>query len=173
MTLLVRGGGYFEGPRWHEGQWWVSDFQRCGLFTVSAAGREDLIVTVPGQSSGLGWLPDGSMLIVSMKDRRLLRRNPQGKLEEYADLTAYGHGHINDMVVDPSGQAYVGQFGFDIDGHAKPAKTTLIKVAPDRSVSVVADELFFPQWHGDNPRWFHADRGRGIGRLLHRILHRR
>ena len=144
LDLLLEGGGYFEGPRWHEGCWWVSDFQRSGLFTVTTAGTETLIETVAGQSSGIGWLPDGSMLIVSMKDRRLLRRTQNGTVEQYADLSGFGTSHINDMVVSVTGHAYIGQFGFDIDAHAKPAKTTLLKAAPDRSVSVVADELFFP-----------------------------
>jgi sugar lactone lactonase YvrE len=84
------------------------------------------------------------MLIVSMKDRRVLRRSADGLIETYADLSTLGTSHINDMVVSTTGHAYIGQFGFDIDAHAKPAKTTLIKVAPDRSVAVVADELFFP-----------------------------
>jgi sugar lactone lactonase YvrE len=144
LQLLRDGGGYYEGPRWHAGAWWISDFQRCGLFTVTPQGTETLVATIPAQSSGLGWLPDGSLLIVSMKEHRLLRRSASGAIEEYADLSAYGQGHLNDMVVSRNGHAYIGQFGFDIDGHAKPAKTTLIKVAPDRTVSVVAGELFFP-----------------------------
>lgn len=144
LSLLVEGGGYFEGPRWHQGCWWVSDFQRCGLFKVTPDGRQTLVQTVAAQSSGLGWLPDGSMLIVSMKDRRLLRRCLDGTVEQYADLNGFGAGHINDMVVSASGHAYIGQFGFDIDGHEKPAKTSLVRVAPDGSVRIVAEDLFFP-----------------------------
>lgn len=145
LTVLVDGGGYYEGPRWRVDRWWVSDFQRNGLFTVSPDGREELVANFPAQSSGLGWLPDGSLLVVSMKDHKLMHRRAEGgAFTEYADLSAYGQGHLNDMVVSADGHAYVGQFGFDIDAGARPSKTTLIKVAPDRSISVVADELFFP-----------------------------
>jgi sugar lactone lactonase YvrE len=144
LKVLVDGGGYFEGPRWHDGRWWVSDFQRHGLFTVTTDGREDRIATFPAQSSGLGWLPDGSLLVVSMKDHRVHRRTKDGAMTVYADLTEYGQGHLNDMVVSAAGHAYIGQFGFDIDAAEKPRKTTLIKIAPDGSVSVVAEDLFFP-----------------------------
>jgi sugar lactone lactonase YvrE len=144
LTLLREGGGYYEGPRWHQGQWWISDFHRAGLFTVTPEGKETLIATVPTQSSGLGWLPDGSLLIVSMKDHRLLRRLSDGSIEEYADLSAFGRSHLNDMVVNHNGHAYIGQFGFDIDAHAKPAKTSLIHVNPERRAALVAEDLFFP-----------------------------
>jgi sugar lactone lactonase YvrE len=144
LEVLLGAGGFFEGPRWHQGRWWVSDFQRSSLLTVSEDGREELVAHIPGQSSGLGWLPDGSLLIVSMKDHLLLRRTQDGHIERYADLSAFGEGHLNDMVVSASGHAYVGQFGFDIDAGAAPKKTTLIRVAPDRSVSIAADQLFFP-----------------------------
>lgn len=144
LKLLVEGGGYFEGPRWHDGCWWISDFHRQGLFTVSSEGHEELIATIPAQSSGLGWLPDGSLLIVSMKDHRVLQRTADGEISEYADLRAFGAGHLNDMVVSSSGHAYIGQFGFDIDAGEKPVKTTLLRVAPDRSISVAAEDLFFP-----------------------------
>lgn len=144
LKMLREGGGYYEGPRWHEGRWWVSDFHRLGLFTVTTDGIEERVASFPHQSSGLGWLPDGSLLVVSMKDHRLMRRTTDGEITEYADLSEFGAGHLNDMVVSRSGHAYIGQFGFDIDAGAKPAKTTLLCVAPDRSVRVVADELFFP-----------------------------
>jgi sugar lactone lactonase YvrE len=144
LDVLVNGGGFFEGPRWHEGRWWVSDFQRNALLAISPDGAEKLIAEVAGQSSGLGWLPDESLLIVSMKDHRLLRRTSDGVINEYANLAEYASSHLNDMVVSRDGHAYIGQFGFDIDSGALPAKTTLIKVSPDRSISVVADDLFFP-----------------------------
>jgi sugar lactone lactonase YvrE len=144
LDVLVDGGGYYEGPRWHDGRWWISDFHRTSVFTITPDGTEEHVLTVEEQSSGLGWLSDGSMLIVSMKDHRILRRTSDGAVEEYADLSALGQGHLNDMVVSADGHAYVGQFGFDIDGGEKPSKTTILHVAPDRSVSVAADDLFFP-----------------------------
>ena len=89
LTPFVEGGAFFECPRWRDGRWWVSDFYREAVYTVSTDGREELVVEVEHQPSGLGWLPDGSMLIVSMKDQRVLRRDPDGSVSVHADLGAF------------------------------------------------------------------------------------
>ena len=80
MTLqtLLDNGSFFEGPRWHEGRWWVSDFYRHRVITVDPDGREEEVMHVEGQPSGLGWMPDGSLLVVSMHDQRILRRAADG-----------------------------------------------------------------------------------------------
>ena len=78
LTPLFEGGNYFECPRWHDGRWCVSDFYRHAVFTYRPDGREELVLEVEGQPSGLGWLPDGDLLVVSMKDRRVLRRAADG-----------------------------------------------------------------------------------------------
>src|SRR5260370_33644759 len=70
MQTLLEGGSFFEGPRWHEGRWWVSDFYRHVVQTVDGDGRAEEVLEVEGQPSGLGWMPDGSLLVVSMRDRR-------------------------------------------------------------------------------------------------------
>jgi sugar lactone lactonase YvrE len=96
-----------------------------------------------GPVSGLGWLPDGRMLVVSMNDRRLLRIEPDGKAVLHADLGGVATGNCNDMVVDDHGRAYVGNFGAGYPGsEIKPAK--MARVDPDGRVSVAADELIFP-----------------------------
>jgi sugar lactone lactonase YvrE len=99
---------------------------------------------VEGQPSGLGWLPDGSMLVVSMTDHRLLRRYPDGSIEEHADLTGHCGGLLNDIVVDTQGRAYVGDFGFDLMTGADPKPTSLKRVDLDGTVTVVAEDLWFP-----------------------------
>ena len=71
-------------------------------------------MTVDGQPSGLGWMPDGSLLIVSMTDHRILRRSPTGRVTTHADIARFCGGWANDMVVDRAGRAYVGNFGFDL-----------------------------------------------------------
>lgn len=142
--VLVRGGSFFEGPRWHDGRWWVSDFYRHAVLAVSPDGREEQVMEVPGQPSGLGWLPDGSLLVVSMRDHRLLRRSPSGEVSEVADLSAHCGGHANDMVVDGRGHAYVGNFGFDLMGGGDPRTATLVRVDPDGSVAVAAEDVAFP-----------------------------
>jgi sugar lactone lactonase YvrE len=144
LKTLLEGGSFFEGPRWHEGRWWVSDFYRHLVLTVDSGGRAEEVMEVEQQPSGLGWMPDGSMLVVSMKDHRLLRRSPDGEVTEHADLTEHCGGHLNDMVVDRDGRAYVGNFGFDLMGGADPAPAALVRVDPDGSATVEADDLLFP-----------------------------
>jgi sugar lactone lactonase YvrE len=144
IETLADGGGFFEGPRWHDGRWWVSDFYRHGVFTYDTAGNEELVLSVEAQPSGLGWLPDGSLLVVSMRDHKLLRRDADGSVEEFADLSPYVGGHLNDMVVDTHGHAWVGNFGFDLMGQGKPATADLVRVDVDGTVSVAAEDLLFP-----------------------------
>ena len=110
--VLLDGLTFPEGPRWHEGRLWFSDFYDHRVVAVDLDGRSETIVEVPQQPSGLGWLPDGRLLVVSMLDRRLLRLDPDG-LTEVADLSELATGPCNDMVVDGEGRAYVGNFGFD------------------------------------------------------------
>lgn len=144
LEVLVGSGTFYEGPRWHDGQWWVSDFYRRTVFAVTPEGVPRAVLTVEHQPSGLGWLPDGTMLVVSMKDRRLLRRTPAGAVEEVADLSGLAAWHLNDMVVDQQGRAWIGNFGFDLMGGARPAPANLIRVDPDGRVGVVAEDMSFP-----------------------------
>jgi sugar lactone lactonase YvrE len=144
MEVLLEGGAFFEGPRWHEGRWWVSDFYRRTVSTVDEDGREDVVLEVPGQPSGTGWMPDGSLLVVSRKDMRILRRSPGGEVTEHADLSGLSSFHLNDMVVDAQGRAYVGNFGFDLMARAEPAPAELIRIDPDGRAEVAADGLMFP-----------------------------
>jgi sugar lactone lactonase YvrE len=111
--------------------------------TVDEAGNAETIVEVPGQPSGLGWRPDGTMLVVSMTDRRLMRF-ADGKLSVEAELKPLATGPCNDMVVDGKGRAYVGNFGYDRHAGEAQRTTCLIRVDPDRSVHKAADGLLFP-----------------------------
>jgi sugar lactone lactonase YvrE len=143
LTPFLNQLAFPESPRWHEGALWFSDFHTHRVQRVDMAGRCETVVTVPGQPSGLGWLPDGRLLIVSMTDRCLLRLD--GKvLTEVADLSALAPFHCNDMVVDARGRAYVGNFGFDFAAKQTPRTTGLILVQPDGQARVVADDLHFP-----------------------------
>ena len=144
MHTLLEGGTFFEGARWHDGAWWVADIYAHRVLRVTPHGEAATAAEVPQQPSGLGWLPDGRLLVVSMKDRRLLRQEANGHLVEHADLTAVTAGWANDMVVDGQGRAYVGNLGFDLFGTDTPAHTTLALVTPDGDARVVADDLRFP-----------------------------
>ncbi|EFF73561.1 SMP-30/gluconolactonase/LRE family protein [Achromobacter piechaudii] len=144
LSELASGYTYLEGLRWHEDRLWASDFYTGQVIAVDLAGKVETICHVPEQPSGLGWLPDGRLLISSMKDRKVLRRETDGTLAVHADLSALTGGHINDMVVDAEGRAYVGNFGFDLMAGAPVATTTLVKVDTDGVAQVVADGLCFP-----------------------------
>ncbi len=144
LSSLLEGGAFFESPRWHDGRWWVSDFYRQAVYTVTTDGSEELVLEVEHQPSGLGWLPDGSLLIVSRKDQRLLRRDREGSVTTHADLGAFTGSPLNDMVVDTRGRAWVGCFGFDLMAFADPQLAPLMRVDPDGSASLAADELMFP-----------------------------
>ena len=144
LTPFFEGGTYFECPRWHDGRWWASDFYRYAVFSYDADAREEKVVEVEGQPSGLGWLPGGDLLVVSMKDRRVLRRAADGAVTEHADVSALTTGHLNDMIVDRAGRAYAGNFGFDLMGGGRPATAALVRIDPDGSASVAAEDLWFP-----------------------------
>ena len=144
LEVLQGGGRFFEGPRWHDGRWYVSDFHRHVVQTVDEQGSAEVVLEVREQPSGLGWLPDGSLLVVSMKDHRLIRRWPDGRVTQHADVSRFCGGLLNDLVVDRSGRAYVGNFGFVLDRKSRPAPTVLVRVDLDGSSSVVAADLLFP-----------------------------
>jgi sugar lactone lactonase YvrE len=152
---IIATGVYFgEGPRWRNGRLWFSDFFAR---TVYSMGDDHKLVpecVLPDdQPSGLGWLPDGRLLVVSMVQRKVLRREADGTLAVHADLSQLAEFHCNDMVVDAQGRAYVGNFGFDLE-HAVETETiaellhektaTLVRVDPDGSVHAAATGLKFP-----------------------------
>jgi sugar lactone lactonase YvrE len=141
--VLLDGLAFPEGPRWHDGRLWFSDMHAHRVMTVDLEGRAETVVEVPNQPSGLGWLPDGRLLVVSMTDRRLLRLDGT-RLSEVADLSALASFHCNDMVVDTQGRAYIGNFGFDLHARAAVKTAELILVAPGAPPRVVADDLAFP-----------------------------
>ena len=144
MLTLVRDLHFPEGPRWRDGALYFSDFYRHTVFRMAPDGTLDTVAQVPEQPSGLGWLPDGRLLIVSMLNRRVLRQELDGSLSLHADLTEHAAWHCNDMVVDGIGRAYVGNFGFDSHGGAAPAGANLIAVDPDGKTWVAASDLMFP-----------------------------
>ena len=141
--LVAEGLAFPEGPRWHAGELWFSDMLGGVVMRVAADGSQHRVLDVPEQPSGLGWLSDGTMLVVSMRNRSLLRIE-SGRASIVADLSRLAPHHCNDMVVDVQGRAYVGNFGFDLPGGASPVPTGLVLVTPDGRARVVADGLLFP-----------------------------
>jgi len=141
--ILVGGLTFPEAPRWRDGKLWFSDFYSQRVLTVDLAGHLETVVEVPQRPSGLGWRPDGTLLVVSMLDRRVLRVDA-GKTHVVADLSALATGPCNDMVVDAAGAAYVGNFGFDRHRGEAERTTCLARVDADGRITRVADDLHFP-----------------------------
>lgn len=145
ISTVLTDRAYLECPRWHDGRIWVVDFYTHEVLSAAEDGYDLRVeAVVPQQPSGLGWLPDGRLLVVSMRDARLLRREADGTLVTHAELGAHVGGHPNDMVVDAQGRAFVGNFGFDLMGGAPIAPTGLVRVDPDGTVTPVAEDLWFP-----------------------------
>jgi sugar lactone lactonase YvrE len=155
QTRVLAEGVYFgEGPRWHGGRLWFSDFYAQAVKSVSLAGDVRTEFTIDDRPSGLGWTPDGTMLIVSMTKRQLLKRGADGVVSLHADLSGIATYHCNDMVVDAAGRAYVGNFGFDLDTAieakgiegvlADHPTAKLALVQPDGTISVAAEDMHFP-----------------------------
>jgi sugar lactone lactonase YvrE len=153
--VLREGLSFGEDPRWHDGRLWYSDFYRHAIFSIDEEGEEErLEVMVPNQPSGLGWLPDGDLLYVSMTDQRVMRRHDETSTL-FADISPYCGFWANDMVVSDSGFAYVGNFGFDLDVMMRdvgpagmmsspPPTANLVALDPSGAVVQVVPDMAFP-----------------------------
>ena len=143
--VLLTGLGFGESPRWHEGRLWFSDMGTNELSAVDTGGDREVIATIPGMPMGSGWLPepDGRMLIVSCRDGKLLRREPDGLLVLCCDLAGLDPHPWGDMAVDGRGNAYIGNIGFHFPDGA-PAPGILALVTPGGPVRSVANDLQFP-----------------------------
>jgi len=140
---VLDGLAFAEGPRWHEGALYFSDMHDGIVWRLTPEGVATKVAEVPGLPSGLGWLPDGSLCVVSMLDRLLLKHNGQG-FTTYAKLTFDTPYPINDMVIDRTGRAYIGGFGFDLNKREPPRPSVLFCVETYGSVRVAAENLLFP-----------------------------
>jgi sugar lactone lactonase YvrE len=137
--VLTSGLVFGEGPRWHYDRLWFSDMHGEAVWTVDLSGKRDLVVELPGRRpSGLGFLPDGDLLIVSMLEREILRWNESGTTL-HADLSNLVADACNDMVVSSEGRAYVGSFP-----PASAPVGSLIMVDADGEPHVVAEEMIIP-----------------------------
>lgn len=146
VHTVIAGISFGEAPRWREGALYLSDIHADRVLRVNPAeGTYEVVVQLQRPVSGLGWLPDGRMLVVSMHDRKVLRQEPNGELVEHADLSAIATWHANDMVVAADGTAYVGNFGFQITPVRAPTCTAaIIRISPTGGVSTAADGFWFP-----------------------------
>ena len=141
--VLLDGLIFPESPRWHEDKLWFVDMEDHKVMTVDLKGNTETILEISSRVSGLGWLPDNKLLVVSMDDNYLLRLDPEG-IKMVADFNEFGPVLMNDIVVDKKGRAYVGNFGFDYLNNKPFSPTKLILVYPNGDMKVVADNMAFP-----------------------------
>jgi sugar lactone lactonase YvrE len=134
---------FLEAPRWHAGELWVSDVFDHRVYALALDGSRRQVCEVPHRPSGLGFLPDGTLIVVSSKDRKLLRVE-DGSTTVYADLSGHASGDVNDFAIDSLGRVYVGNFGYDYDA-GEPRKTTALhRVDPDGAIRTAAEGVEFP-----------------------------
>jgi sugar lactone lactonase YvrE len=151
---LLDGLHFGEGPRWHGGRLWFSDVTGLAICSVGPAGNLQRELSWEERPSGLGWMPNGDLLFVSMERRSLYRWSGTGRPVLHADLGGVLEFHANDMVVDADGRAYVGNFGFDLHEELRrqgaPAvfavhpTASMALVQPDGTVERAAGDLHFP-----------------------------
>ena len=144
LETLHEGGFFFESPRWHAGHWWVSDMFGDRVLALSPSGSITAEHPFGGHPSGLGWLPDGRLLVVLMQDRAIVAVDASGNVTDYADLAGFGAGPANDLLVDSAGRAWVGYLGFDLAAGHTPASTTLVRVDPGGRTTPAASGLLTP-----------------------------
>ncbi|WP_456697692.1 SMP-30/gluconolactonase/LRE family protein [Aeromicrobium sp. P5_D10] len=145
LTIVLKDACFLEGSRWLDGRLWVSDCYTQRVISVEEDGSDARIEAhVPGQPSGLGSLPDGRLLAVSMRDQQIVRREADGTVVTHADLRGIANSQINDMAVDPQGRCWVGCFGFDIAAGAPMDAAVLVRADPDGHAEVVATDVWFP-----------------------------
>src|SRR5579883_2273071 len=140
---FVAGLKFPECPRWHDGRLWFCDMVAGEVLTATADGRAEGVVAVAGDPGGLGWLPDGRLLVVAMHERRLMVWDG-AELQLWADLAAIEPVASNDMVVDAAGRAYVSGFGFALSPTSEPAPASLAFVPAQGEARPFGDGLIFP-----------------------------
>ncbi|MCW2761239.1 MAG: hypothetical protein JWR85_1440 [Marmoricola sp.] len=143
-TTLVDGLAFPECPRWHDDALWFTDVAAGEVLRIDpATGSAVPVCAVPGHPAGIGFLPDGRLLVAVGQTKQLLRREPDGELGVHADLSEIATGMLNDMHVDPEGRAYVGNYGDDSVPPAPPFPAVLALVQPDGSVVPAAEGMRF------------------------------
>jgi sugar lactone lactonase YvrE len=140
--VLIDSLGFPEGPRWRDGKLWFSDFRLRRVCTVDLSGRLDVVLTLDDQPSGLGWHPDGDLLVVSMIQQKLLKFDGKS-ISTFADLSQLASYWCNDMVVDAKGNAYIGNFGAPLQTPAAKL-AEIILVRPNGKAEIVARDMVFP-----------------------------
>jgi sugar lactone lactonase YvrE len=143
LTVLLDGLLLPECPRWHDDRLWFSDVHDGRVWAMTEEGQAEPMVRVVDQAGGIGFLPDGRLLVVSMLGRALLRLDRDG-LTEVVDLDRFSPYPWKDLVVTADGRAYIGNYGHDAGRGEEPKGAPMVCVEPDGEAWVVAEQLLFP-----------------------------
>jgi len=135
LTPLANGFCFGEGPRWFEGLLWFSDMLGEAVHTVNLHGDMTKLPLTGHAPSGLAFRPDGSLLIASTEKRQVLRYDGDA-VSTVVDLSDVVPANLGDMVIDGIGRAYVGS-------QAREGGV-IVRIDPDDTAIVVADDLDFP-----------------------------
>jgi sugar lactone lactonase YvrE len=144
IRTIVDGLSFAEAPRWRDGALFIADMHANRILRIGDGGAIEVVVQHDRPLSGLGWLPDGRMLIVSMEELKILRQETDGRLVDHADLSGVAVFQANDLVVAKDGTAYASNFGFQLHPLGVPQTTSLPCITPDGKVSAATDDLWFP-----------------------------
>jgi sugar lactone lactonase YvrE len=144
FEVFCRDLAFPESPRWREGQLYLAEKRAGRVLAIGADGSKRTVAEIEGEPGGLGWTPDGDLLVVAMARRRVVRVDGVGRQHLYADLSSITTCKCNDMIVDANGNAYVGDFGYDLPAGAPPAPGVLALARPNGSATIVATDIHFP-----------------------------
>lgn len=145
FDVLIDGLLFPESPRWRNNSLWLSEKRAGRVLQLAINGSVIQTIQIEGEPGGLGWLPDSSLICVSMQSRSLMRINRQGVISSYVDLSSLTTFRCNDMVIDKRGRAYVGDFGYDMSsGHAPSPGVLVLVPLGGEAPRIVADQLHFP-----------------------------
>jgi len=143
LRVIVSDLVFPESPRWRSGRLWVSDWGAHEVHALDLVGGDEVVARIDSFPMCIDHLPDGRLLVVSSRDRRVLRRQADGSLVTHADLGSIDEHAWNDIVVDGRGNAYVNNIGFDFPG-GEFAPGLVALITPDGAARKVADGLAFP-----------------------------
>lgn len=141
-TLFAEDFIFLEAPRWRDGELWVSDVFDEKVYRLGTNGSRAVVCEVPHRPSGLGFMPDGTPIVASARDRKLMKIVGRD-LVVHADLSSVAAGDVNDFAIDECGRIYVGNFGYDFHGGAPSAAADLHVVDSDGGIRVAASGLEF------------------------------
>jgi sugar lactone lactonase YvrE len=145
MDIVADGLQLPECPRWHDEHLWFSDMRGHTVYRIDD-GHVSVVHRFPvgEEPGGLGWLPNGDLLVAGMATR-VIYRISGGRAAVHADVKPLAPHQINDMIVTSEGTAFVTQLGFDLDAaQPEPRPTVLIRVDPGGTVHTADDDLMVP-----------------------------